>query len=211
MPTFSSPPITKTQAVTACRWLKASFGAELKAAVKKSNFTVDHLCGIACQETAYFWLSFIDDLNPVQICAACVLDGSGDYKPEQNPRSAFPRNTAAFRAQYDASDPGFADMLIAEGNASRKIRSMQPVNWLYKGYGLFQYDLQFVKTDKGFFLNKEWHSFAACLDRLMVELDRTWKIHKNHFDAIRAYNGSGVDAHNYAVNATGYAEISASV
>jgi hypothetical protein len=110
-----SLPIDEREAAKAVQWLKTNYGSALFTAVQDTPFSIDNLCGIACQETAYFWLSLLDELSPDEICARCVLDGSGDFKPEENPRTAFPQNTAAFRDRYDASDPGFADMLIAEG------------------------------------------------------------------------------------------------
>jgi len=131
----------------------------------------------------------------------CVLDGSGDFKPAENPRSAFPRNTAAFRSKYGDE---FTDMLINEGNSARRIREMGPVDWIYKGYGIFQCDLQFVEEDEDFCRQRLWHDFNECLKRLMQELSRSWKGHNNLFDAIKAYNGSGKRAEIYAQNVTAY-------
>jgi len=81
---------------------------------------------------------------------------------------------------------------------------MGPVDWIYKGYGIFQYDLQFVEEDEDFFRLRLWHDFNECLKRLMQELSRSWKDHNNLFDAIKAYNGSGKRAQIYAENVTAY-------
>jgi hypothetical protein len=87
--------------------------------------------------TAYFWLNFIDKKSVADVLARCVLDASGDYPGTE--RSAFPKNTHAFTAKYGDA---FANMLIAEANATRKWRGFGPAAWVYKGYGLFQFDLQ---------------------------------------------------------------------
>jgi hypothetical protein len=195
-------PINRLQAIKASDWLKRNFGQQIADAVTDTPYSVDHICGIACQETAYVWLAHDKELSPEEICAICVLDGSGDFKPAENPRSAFPRNTAAFRAKYGDE---FTDMLIAEGNKSRKIRGMGPVDWIYKGYGIFQYDLQFVRDDEQFFRQKLWYDFGECLKRLMKELKRVWNDYNDLFAAIKAYNGSGKRAEVYAQNVIAYA------
>jgi hypothetical protein len=204
-------PIDEHQAAIASQWLKTNYGTDLFNAVQGTPFTIDHLCGIACQETAYFWLELLDKLSPDEICARCVLDGSGDYKPEENPRSAFPVNTAAFRERYDKTDPGFADMLIAEGNETRRIRGLSPVNWLYKGYGIFQYDLQFVEDDPDFFRDKLWYRFDECLKRVMMELKEKFERLGNIRDAIRAYNGKGPRAEKYVANVMTFSDLAANI
>lgn len=124
-----------------------------------------------------------------------MLDASGDV-PDA-PREAFPRNTDAFRRVYG---PEFTNMLIAEANATRALRGLSPRQWVYKGYGIFQYDLQFVRNDEAYFRHKHWHDFDRCLGRVMAELkdafDRTGEL----WEAVRAYNGSGPRARQYKAN-----------
>ena len=38
------------------------------------------------------------------------------------------------------------------------------------GYGIFQYDLQFFRSEPDFFLMQKWQDIAACVEKLMVEL-----------------------------------------
>ena len=198
-------PISKIQAGAACRWLKGCWGAELRAAAF-GPFTVDHLCAIACQETAYFWLPLINKLTPAEILARCVLDASGDYPGTV--RSAFPKNTTVFRAQFGED---FASILIGEANKTRALRGMGPKPWIYKGYGIFQYDLQFVMEDESFFRLRQWHDFRQSLARCIKELRRTYAAHGDVSEAIRAYNGSGPAARQYRDNVLVYAAISAGV
>lgn len=190
-----SLPITRRQARTAARWMKRHYGDRIARAVRGTPFSVNLLCGIACQETAIFWLNFIDDLSPDEVLARCVLDASGDYPGTV--RMAFPRNTEAFVARYGQD---LADMLIEEANISRVLRGFRPQRWVYKGYGLFQYDLQHIVRDKRFFTDKRWYLFDQCLDRAMRELRTKYARTGNLWSAVRAYNGTGPAATRYANN-----------
>jgi len=198
-------PISKKQAQKAVAWLKGCFGDEIKAAMPQP-FNTDHFCAIVCQETAYFWLPFVDKLTPNEVLARCVLDGSGDVP--NTTRNAFPKNTAAFISRLGKD---FADMLVVEGNKTRAIRGLKPWGKIYKGYGLAQYDLQFVLEDEPFFRLKQWGDIRKVLDRCAMELRRTYARHGNIKEAIRAYNGSGPRARQYAENVMAYYEVSKSV
>ena len=130
-------PIPLNSARKATNWLMTHFGGSIRAAADE-NFTPALLCSIACQETAYFWLPLVtkagSTIAPDDVIARCVLDASGDAPGA--PRSAFPRNTAAFYSRYDRA---FGDMLVREANLTRALRGMGPKEWVYKGYGIFQY------------------------------------------------------------------------
>jgi len=52
-----SLPITQKQAYTVAEWMKSNFGPAINNAVNGTPFSADILCGIACQETAYFLAS----------------------------------------------------------------------------------------------------------------------------------------------------------
>jgi hypothetical protein len=199
-------PITYQQALKAIAWLKKNFGQQIAAAVDGTHYSVDNICGIACQETAYFWLGMLDQMSAQEVCARCVLDASGDAPGTK--RRAFPRDTKAFRDVYGNER---TDMLIEEANKTRSLRKMNPRNWIYKGYGLFQYDLQFVKVDPHFFFKKQWYDFSVCLERVMHELRDTWRQHGDLFEAIRAYNGSGHSAAVYAQNVMAYSGFSGEI
>ena len=194
-------PITDRQATAAIQWLDSCFGEEVNKAVK-SPFTASDLYGIVCQETAYFWLQFLGRLTPKDIVARCVLDGSGDVAGTS--RRAFPSNTAEFKREYG---PAFTEILVKEGNKTRLLRGLRPWSKIYKGYGIFQYDLQFVKTDEYFFKERQWYVFNACLLRCQGELDRTYARHGTVHEAIRAYNGVGPRARAYATNVTYYSKL----
>jgi len=173
-----------------------NFGARLREATLNKLYQVEHLCGIVCQETAHKWLKWLDAQEVATIVARCVFDASGDYPGTQ--RTAFPVNTAAFHEQYGDD---FTNMLIAEANLTRNLQGWTNRTWVYKGYGLFQYDLQHVKSDEAFFREKQWYSFDTCLQRACAELDEKLKQKRNDlWKAIAAYNGSGKAAAEYAAN-----------
>ena len=202
-----SLPISRQQAVTASRWLKGCWGDEIRAAVP-APFTVDHICGIVCQETAYFWLPLINKHTPAEILARCVLDATGNTPDTVGQRQAFPQNTGAFKWRFGSV---FTSILIEEGNKTRVLRGFKPWQQIYNGYGIFQYDLQFVMEDESFFRLKQWYDFGACLDRCLRELRRTYARHGNVSNAIMAYNGAGAAARAYRNNVLAFAEISAGV
>lgn len=193
----ASMPISEKSAKTCTRWLLEHFGDDMRAAVIGKLYQLEHLCAIVCQETAYKWLKWIDATkDPKTIIERCVFDASGDSS--QSPRSAFPKNTKAFREVYGDS---LTNMLINEANLTRKMQNMSDKQWVYKGYGIFQYDLQHIKTDPDFFVKKQWYSFSNCLHKVCSELDG--KLASSNNDlwlAIRKYNGSGKRAEQYALN-----------
>ena len=192
----ASLPVSKASALTCCHWLIDNFGPRLKTAVDGKAYRVKHLCAIVCQETAYKWLKWIGQHDVDTIVARCVFDASGDYPGTE--RTAFPVNTAAFRQRY--GDP-FADMLIEEANQTRRMQGWGDKPWVYKGYGIFQYDLQNVTDDEAFFKDKLWYAFDACVDRCCQELDAKLRATRGDlWKAIKAYNGSGPSADRYMQN-----------
>lgn len=164
-----SLPISLPSAREATRWIMTHFGGSIRTATAGTPFSPALLCAIICQETAYAWLGPVSkagsSLTPDQVLARCVLDGSGDAPGSS--RNAFPKNTAAFYARYDKA---FGDMLVVESNKGRALRGYGPKNWIYKGYGIFQYDLQFVGEDEDYFRFKQWYDFEVCLNRVLKEL-----------------------------------------
>lgn len=186
-------PVSQAQALRTRDWLLRNFATPIEQAVQGTPLDADLVAAIACKETANVWLHWIDRLSPGEVLARCVFDGSGDVPGTS--RSAFPRNAAEFRA---VAGDALTDALIDEANETRKLRGFGPQRWLYKGYGLFQYDLQHFKTDPDFFRNRQWGDFAACMDRFMREMrTKLADAHGDLPDAVRRYNGSGPKAEQY--------------
>ena len=188
------------------RWVKETFGAKINASLAGTPFSLDIACAIACQETGIYLAHFIDTLSADEALARCVFDASGDYPGTS--RSAFPKNTSAFRDRYGDA---FTDMLISEANKTRSLRGFSTAQWVYKGYGIFQYDLQSVKADRPFFENRLWYQFPECLARLRSELVEKFSATHDVMLAIRAYNGSGLAADRYLENVRQFIQFASEV
>jgi hypothetical protein len=165
-------PISKSSALICAKWLMENFGDKIKNATSGKAYQPKHLCAIVCQETAYKWIPWLGHETAQAIVERAVFDASGDYPGTS--RTAFPVNTKAFRDKYGDD---FTNMLIEEANKTRRIQGWSDKPWVYKGYGLFQYDLQHVKADKSFFLDREWYNFDTCLNRAVKELDSKLDAH----------------------------------
>ncbi len=82
-------------------------------------------------------------------------------------------------------------MLIEKANISRVLRGFRPQRQVYKGYGLFQYDLQHVIRDRTFFKDKRWYHFDHCMNRAMRLLRSKSARTGDLCSSVRAYNSSG--------------------
>lgn len=194
-PDLHDLPLSHTQCLACASWLDTHFGDKAAAAVAGTPFEKELLYAIACQETACVWYRWMADHTPEEVLARCVFDASGDAN---GTRMAFPKNTTAFVEKFGQ---GLADTLIAEANATRALHGWGPKPWVYAGYGIFQYDIQAILTDPDFFGKKEWYSMDACLNKVMSELKAKWQLHPaDLFHTVKAYNGSGPRADNYAKN-----------
>lgn len=200
---MSELPLSKTQTIKAVKWLKDNFGIEMEKAVQGTPFSVDMLCGIVCQETAYRWINWIDHNSVDTVLKCCVFDGTGDVPGTEGKRKAFPVNLKAFEGKYGGD---IAGMLVTEGNHMRALMGWKPRNFLYKGYGIFQNDLQNIVTDETFFTQKKWYNFSDCLAGAIKELNKKYTTQKNVPESIRAYNGSGQAARNYRDNVLQFSE-----
>jgi hypothetical protein len=189
----SALPLSQAQGLRVHDWLTSNFAPSIAGAIAGTQIDARLVSAIVCKETAPVWLSWIGKMNPAQILERCVFDGSGDVPGTS--RGAFPQNTAAFRARFGDE---LTAMLIAEANATRRLRGYDDQQWIYKGYGLFQYDLQHIADDADFFRNKQWRSIDACLTRFMSVLQDKLKTAQDLREAVRMYNGRGASAENYA-------------
>jgi hypothetical protein len=175
-------------------WIKTNFGDDISNGLNGTIFDINLACAIACKESLYFWYNIRNTYDPNFIVGRCVLDASGD--DPDSPRNPFPRNTPEFRSDYGDD---VTNMLIAEANATRKIRGYKDANIVYKGYGIFQYDLQYIQTsNEEFYLQKKWYSIVECTDKLVMELMAKSQDTSDYRTIVRRYNGSGNSAEKYA-------------
>lgn len=202
-------PINKSQAQKVSAWLKENYLPQIQNAIMGTPWSFEIVASIACQETAYKWLRWVDHYPADIILARCVFDASGEPEFPKNPRHAFPQNRRVFREHYGDA---FLEMLVAEGNKQRampqpdSIGGYLPKPFLYKGYGIYQYDLQHVVQDSAFFEKKLWYNMEDCLSRLIKELNTKAQNRAQLREIVKAYNGSGPRAIEYANNVMQFAE-----
>lgn len=159
-------PVTNKDSIL---WLKATFGANIAAALAGTPFSTNLVVAIAMQETSYLWRPLIKTKTPAQILALCAgdtIDAPG--------RKAFPKT----RAELEAF-PGGTEMfklaradLLAVGTISdayKKVADKFPDKFCH-GFGMFQYDLQYFKVDPQYFLQRKWTAFSETLAKCVSEL-----------------------------------------
>lgn len=192
-------PLSFKSTIKCTKWMMQHFRNAILNAVKDTPFDECLVYAIACQETAQRWGIWVDDYDAETVLKRAVFDASGDF-PDTS-RSAFPRNR---QAMIDVYGIDFTQMLINEANLMRAMpqpgnpNGYSPANYLYKGYGIFQYDLQHVKTNRSFFENKGWYSIDECIKYLLLELNEKWKLSGNNYHkTVQTYNGRGSRAEAY--------------
>ena len=121
-------PLSKAQVVKGTGWLISNFGSAINTAIAGKPYSRAILCAIACKETGFIWISRIDTMEPSELLPRLVGDASGDVAGA--PRSAFPKNTAKFRARFGDA---FTEKLISQSNKARAIRGLGPAQIVYKG------------------------------------------------------------------------------
>jgi hypothetical protein len=153
----------------AIRWFKITFQNELVQAVAGTPYTADLLAAIAMQETGYIWSVLVGKNLPVaDVLGLCVGDSL-----DTPSRSAFPKNKAALtavsngQAAFDIARKALVDMSKHIPGYTGAVANA--VKFCH-GFGIFQYDIQFFKTNPGFFLNREWGNILKCLALIIQEL-----------------------------------------
>ena len=150
-------------------WFKQTFLGEIEPAIQGTPFTLDLLAAIAAQETGHIWASLRDTMPLPDLLEICV----GDTLDADRGRSAFPRTKADLVAE-PRGDEMFAIAHEALVRMAARVPSFATVaarpNKFCHGYGIFQYDLQFFRTDPDYFLSRRWRSFGASLGKCLDEL-----------------------------------------
>lgn len=151
-------------------WFKKNFHGEISKATQGTVFDVDMLTAIACQETGELWQAMRHkELSLEQIVAFCC----GDTLDEDKGRSAFPKTKSDLighpRGQEMFDIARQALLSMAEHVPGYGFAKTKKDKFCH-GYGVFQYDLQFFKTDPDYFLEKRYEKFDQTLDRALGEL-----------------------------------------
>jgi hypothetical protein len=151
-------------------WFKTQFQLEIVAAIENTPFRLELLIAIALQETGYLWRNIYKRESVARTLELCVGDTIGAPN-----RTAFPVDKAALEAN---SVPKGKEMFqiarqaledIALYNNDFKVAARNPDRFC-RGFGIFQYDLQFFQTNPDYFLEKRWYEFDQCLARCVEEL-----------------------------------------
>lgn len=154
----------------ALSWFLETFGQQLERAVVGTPFSAELLAAIAFQETGYIWGRLKEaGLELQEILKLCV----GDTIDEERGRSAFPRTSEELIAV-----PRGAEMFQIAREALMEVAeyimdyagAARTRHKFCHGFGIFQYDIQFFRTDPEFFLQRKWEDFDACVGRCVWEL-----------------------------------------
>ena len=155
-------------------WFKQNFASAIRQGTAGTPFTVDMLTAVAVQETFSIWGKMFQTLPVAKILELCV----GDTLDAPN-RSAFPINKGALVAA-----PNGAQMftiarqaLVALGPfdpTMKKVAQNHPDKFCH-GYGIFQYDIQFLHADPDYFLQRKWVDFSATFGKAVDELTAAQK------------------------------------
>jgi hypothetical protein len=143
-----------TKPEPALRWLKQTFGRELKRALRQTPIPPALLMAIAWQETGLLWSRWAGKRSPKEILSLCVGDTL-----DAPQRSAFPRS----RAELEAWPQGqqmfklarAALLKLGHANAAYARSARNPDKFCH-GFGLFQRDIQAFKTNPHYFLSQQW-------------------------------------------------------
>lgn len=211
-----APPLGAAQTRKVAQWLNQNFRAEIDGAVQraigngvKTTPALDFaaIAAIAAKETGFMFLNWIDNHPARKVLELCIGDASGDVPGTS--RNAYPRNRAIFERDF----PTLTPKLVAAANQMRAARTppLRPAQLLYKGYGIFQYDLQHIAPgdphrDERFFAEQQWGDMAACLQRVTSELEKKFLAEAREDptpslqEVLRRYNGGGERARVYGVH-----------
>jgi hypothetical protein len=159
----------------AIAWFKTTFHKRIRNSIRGTPFSIDMVSAIAQQETGYIWSPLVEKgLSERDVLRLCV----GDTLDADRGRSAFPKTKAELLAA-----PRGAEMFVIARQALVDMAQYTPgyagavrnPNKFCHGFGIFQYDLQFYRTNPDYFLQKRWKDFDACLAQCVEELNEAMK------------------------------------
>ena len=153
-------------------WFKSQFQPQIEAAIAGTPFSVDMITAVACQETGGIWPRLRRQGLPTsRILELCIGD-TIDVSPTGG-RRAFPQNKAELLKapqgdrMFEIARQGLVDM--ASYIPDYRGAAARPDKFCH-GFGIFQLDLQFFKTDPDYFLSRRYADFDAALARCVGEL-----------------------------------------
>ncbi len=153
-------------------WFKSQFQGAIVPALAGTPFSVDMVTAIACQETGGIWSILrrkgLSTERILQLCVGDTIDGTAT-----GGRRAFPRSRAELMAapegarMFELARQGLVDMAgFIRGYSGAAAR---PDKFCH-GFGIFQLDLQFFRTDPAYFLERHYADFGLAVRRCTGEL-----------------------------------------
>lgn len=165
---------------TDIEWFNSEFGRTIEGALSGKKYKKNFVISLACKEMRYLWSPLHKKgYTTERILELMVGDTINGDPVKKTGRKAFPPN----RSVLENYLPGGKQMFLTARKALEDIASnttsyqkeVRNPDKFVRGYGIFQYDLQFFhkdsRGDTGFFLEKKWTNFGECLDRMILELD----------------------------------------
>lgn len=153
-------------------WFKTQFQPQVEAAIAGTPLTVDFITALACQESGEVWPTLRRKGLPVtQVLALCV----GDTLDANKGRQAFPQTKTDLLAtprgdeMFAIAHQALVDMAV-HIPAYAGVAKMP--NKFCHGFGMFQRDLQFFRTDPNYFLQRNYEHFDRTLSKCLEELMR---------------------------------------
>lgn len=148
-------------------WFKDQFGRAIQEAAAGTPFDLNMLAELACQETGYIWGPLRRKGVPLpQVLALCV----GDTLDRPH---TFPKDRADLERVA-----GGTEMLDSARAALINLAKYVPdyagaahnLDKFCKGFGIFQYDMQFFGPDTASYFLGGYANFAVSLKRCLKEL-----------------------------------------
>jgi hypothetical protein len=150
-------------------WFHGEFAGPVAASAAGTPFRPELIMSIAVREVGYLVQRMrVAGLTTDQILIRCV----GDTIERTPPR--FPSDRGDLEDEPDGEQmfqiarealAGIAEF----SNSYRSVYDNKP-DAFCRGFGIFQYDLQFFLDDPGFFLDRQWGRFDRCLACFLQEL-----------------------------------------
>lgn len=150
-------------------WMNNTFGADIDAALAGTPISKKLVIAIGIQETFYIWAKMYKTATPKEVLAVCV----GDTIDFPRRKTAWPKD----RKELEVHPRG-KDMFKVARAALERIAGISPgykaalknPNKFCHGFGMFQYDIQYFKTDPDYFLNGDWATWKGTLGKGVAEL-----------------------------------------
>ncbi len=149
------------------KWFKEEFGSEIIAAVADTPFDLDMLTALACQETGYIWASLrrkgMARSDILRLCVGDTLDRPKTFPKTRADLESVERGKEMFahaRAALEALAKYIKGYEGAAGNPDK----------FCKGFGIFQYDLQFFSSETASYFLGGYADFGISLQNCLHEL-----------------------------------------